>query len=427
MSKWTTIDSKYVTRVEGHGNIYVKLDGKGEIEDLKVEVPESPRFFEAMLRGRKHDEAAFITSRICGICSIGHTTASLRATEAALGITPSEQTVLLRKLNLDSETIQSHVLHVYFLAAPDALGVGSVFPLIESHPDVVKRALRMKRLANDLGALIGGREVHPTSEVVNGFTSIPSASDLKTVRARLEESYEDLDATVELVATLKFPDFSRETEYVSLTNPSEYAFYDGDLMSSTQGVMPEADYKKMIHESVVDHSTAKHTVGDQDSIMVGALARFNNNHGQLFDRAKAVADKLGLKAPCYNTFFNNLAQVVETVHATENAIKIIDTLLDRGLEVEDRSYDVRAGQGVAGVEVPRGLLIHDYTYEPAGTITVANCVIPTNQNFNNMERDMRAIVPSLVDEPEEKAQLVLEMMMRAYDPCISCSVHVVRI
>jgi len=427
MSRWTTIDSKHVTRVEGHGNIYVKLNGDGQIEDLKVEIPESPRFFEAMLRGRKHDEASFITSRICGICSIGHTTASLRATEAALGITPSEQTVLLRKLNLDGETNQSHMLHYYFLAAPDALGVGSVFPLVESHPDVVLRALRMKRLANDIGAVVGGRETHPTSEVVNGFTSLPSEADLKSLRVRLEESYEDLDATVDLFAALDFPDFARETEYVSLTNADEYAFYDGDLKSSTQGVMPEADYKKMIHETVVDHSMAKHTVGDRESIMVGALARFNNNYDQLYDRAKKAADKMGLKAPCYNTFFNNHAQVVETVHCTENAIKLIDMLLERGLEVEERSYDVRAGHGVAGVEVPRGLLIHDYTYEPAGTITAANCVIPTNQNFNNMERDMRTIVPSLVDEPEEKAQLVLEMMMRAYDPCISCSVHVVRV
>ena len=170
------INVHHVTRVEGHGNIVVNTRN-GELEECKFEVVESPRFFEAMLRGRRWDQAQHITCRICGICSIGHTTASLNATEAAFGIKPSEQTRLLRRLLFHGEMIQSHILHVYFLVAPDLLGVGSVIPLADTHTDVVLRALRMKKLANEICRVIAGKHVHPSAAVVKGFTRIPEPEE----------------------------------------------------------------------------------------------------------------------------------------------------------------------------------------------------------------------------------------------------------
>jgi len=417
-----TVGVPYVTRVEGHGNIKVQVQN-GVLEEVKFEVPESPRFFEAMLRGRSYAEASHITSRVCGICAVGHATASLKASEAALGVQPSDQTVLLRKLIFDGEIIESHVLHFYFLVAPDALGVGSVIPLASTHPDVVIRALRLKKLGNDIAGILAGRKIHPISMVVNGFTHLPRESELKELKQRLEGAIPDLRATVELFQSVSLPDFQRETEYLALHKPGEYAFYDGDIASSDGGITPAAQYRRVVKEKVVPHSTAKHCWSQRDSYMVGALARFNVNHQQLRPLARQAAEALGLRAPSYNPFLNSVAQIVETAEAIEDAIETIDALLTRGIRVEDSRVQVKAGLGVGAVEVPRGTLYHEYELDEKGRIVAANLVIPTGQNMANLEADMRAIVPTLLDRPQPEIELMLEMLVRAYDPCISCSVH----
>lgn len=426
VTKDLNIDIHKITRVEGHGNIIVNVK-QGKIEKLKWEVPESPRFFEAMVKGRRYEEAATITSRICGICSIGHTMASLKATENAFGITPSEQTVLLRKLILNAETIQSHVLHYYFLAAPDFLGVGSVFPLVKTHKDVVLRALRMKKLANDIADIIGGRAIHPIRLVVNGFTKLPTVKELKTIQKMLKESKKDFDATVKLFKSLTIPDFKRETEYISLKDPGEYAFYDGKIASSDGKLIPVKDYMKVTNEYCVPHSTAKYTKHLRDSYMVGALARFNNNHKQLLPLAKKAAKTLGLKAPCYNPYMNTVAQVVESIHAVEDSINIIDKILKNGIKAEKPNVKVKAGKGVGAVEVPRGILFHEYTYDANGILTNANCIIPTNQNHANIQKDMEALLPKIMNKSQNEIGLGLEMLVRAYDPCISCSTHMLKV
>ncbi|PIZ65769.1 MAG: Ni/Fe hydrogenase subunit alpha, partial [Candidatus Marinimicrobia bacterium CG_4_10_14_0_2_um_filter_48_9] len=228
MKKNLNINVHHLTRVEGHGNIVVNMRD-GVLETAHLNIVEPPRFFEAMLKGRKFTEAAIITSRICGICSLGHQITSLKATEAALGLEVSEQTVLLRKLLIMGATIQSNVLHAYFLAAPDFLNATSVFPLIATHKDVVVRALRMKRLANEIGELIAGRAVHPITPVPGGFTQIPSSLELSALREKLiNEGLPDAIATVETMQSLasSIPQFHRPTEYISLKNDTDYAFYD---------------------------------------------------------------------------------------------------------------------------------------------------------------------------------------------------------
>lgn len=428
MSRDLTINVHHVTRVEGHGNIVVKIKN-GEIEECKFEVVESPRFFEAMIRGRRWKEVHHITCRICGICSIAHTTASLNATEAAFGITPSKQTRMLRRLLYIGEMIQSHVLHFYYLVLPDLLGVGSVIPLVETHRDAVVRALRMKRYANDICEILAGRHVHPCAAVVKGFTKLPTEEELKSIKSRLEEMVDDVEATVELFAGLEFPDFERETEYLSLRHSEEYAFSIGEEIVSSDGyTIPIPEYKEKIEEFVVPHSTGKHTRANRDSYMVGALARVNNNYEQLSPMAKKAAEKLGLKVPCYNPFMNNIAQVVEVAHCVEEGIQLVDKLLSEGIKEEDLTVtEVKAGRGVGAVEAPRGLLIHDYTYDENGRIVDANCVVPTHQNYENLELDMRALLPRIMDKSKEEITHLLEMLVRAYDPCISCSVHLVKV
>ncbi len=420
------IDVKYLTRVEGHGNIVVNVKS-GEVKDVRFDVVEAPRFFEAMLRGRRYDEAPIITCRICGICSVAHTSSSLRAVESALGIEISDQTLLLRKLNLNAEMLESHILHVYFLAAPDLLGAKSVFPLVKTHKDVVLRAMKLKGLSMDLCAAVAGNHTHLSSMDINGFSSLPKEEELAKMRKRLVDARKDMESTVELFVGLKWPDFERETEYISLKKPGEYAFYDGNICSSTGVTKPLKEYRGVTNEFVVPNSTAKRTKNTRESYMVGALARFNNSYDDLHDEAKEVAERMGLKAPCYNPFMNNVAQIVESVHCLEDSIEIINEVLNRGIKEEDTSFDFNPGTGVGAVEAPRGILIHEYAVDEDGLITNANCVIPTNQNTGNIEYDMKALVPKIVDRPKEEVTLTLEMLVRAYDPCISCSTHFLKV
>jgi len=421
------IDVHHVTRVEGHGNIYVEV-ADGVMKDCRLDIVETPRFFEAMLRGRPYQEASHITSRICGICATGHATASLRASEKALGVELSEQTQLLRKLTFHGEILDSHVLHVYMLVAPDFLGVGSVIPLATSHPEVVLRALRMKKLAGDICMVVAGRHTHPIAMTVGGFTHFPSAAELKDLRQRLVDCRLDVDATVELAAQLPWPKFERDTEYISLHKPDEYAFIDGEIVSSDGGSLPAELYKEVTNEFLVTHSSAKHTRHQRDAYMVGALARFNNNFEQLHPRAKEAAAKLGMKPKVTNPFLNTGAQVVEIVHCVEDAIRVIDELLALGVKEEAPApVNLQDCEGVGVCEVPRGMLIHHYAIQADGNLSGANCIIPTNQNLANLEADMKALVPTILDKPVEAMQLDLEMLVRAYDPCISCSVHVLKV
>ena len=420
------INVHHLTRVEGHGNIVLNTND-GKIEELRWEVPESPRFFEAMLRGRHYNDVPHIASRICGICSISHSTASILATEAALGIEISEQTRLLRRLLFNAEVLESHVLHAYCLAAPDFLGAESVFPLVKTHKDVVLRAMHLKRLAYRLAEILAGRKTHPISLMVGGFAKLPDPDELAAIKDALVESLTDYDATVELFATLSFPDFERQTEYIALQDETKYAFISGKIASSDCAAAPVSNYLEVTNEFCVPHSTAKYTKNNRDAYMVGALARFNLNHTQLHPRAKDAAGTLRLRAPCHNPYMITVAQIVECVHATQDSILLIDKLLDRGLDEESIPSDISAGQGISAVEAPRGILFHDYTYDENGILTNANCVIPTNQNHNNIQKDMEALVPTILDRSEDEIRLALEMLVRAYDPCISCSAHLLQV
>lgn len=421
------IDVHHVTRVEGHGNIVVEV-ADGELKECRMDIVETPRFFEGMLRGRPYLEASHITSRICGICATGHATASLRASENALGVELSEQTQLLRKLTFHGEILDSHILHVYMLVAPDFLGVGSVIPLASSHPEVVLRALRMKKLSGDICAAVTGRHTHPIAMTVGGFTHFPTTAELKALRQRLVDSRADVDATVELFAQLPWPQFERDTEYISLHKPDEYAFIDGEIVSSDGKRLFAEQYQQVTNEYLVPHSSAKHTRHLRQSYMVGALARFNNNYEQLHPRAKEAAVKLGIQPKVTNPYLNSAAQVVEIVHCVEDAIQIIDQLLAQGIRKEQPvMVNLKECNGVGVCEVPRGMLVHHYWIGADGNLTGANCIIPTNQNLANLEADMRALVPGILDKPVEAMQLDLEMLVRAYDPCISCSVHVLKV
>ncbi len=422
--KTYNIDVKHVTRVEGHGRIIVSTS-EGAVKEVKLSITEANRFFESFVKGMRPAEVPWIVSRICGICCVGHQLTATKAVEAALGIRVSPQTVLLRKLLTESQFLQSHVLHVYFLAVPDFLGVKSVLPLARTHPEVVKRALRLKKLANDYTTVFGGRTLHPMANTLKGWRKLPSLDEIAGLRKRVQEALPDIQETLKVAKTLKIPPYERETEYVSLKHPDEYALYDGDIYSSdTKSSLPVDRYLDVTNEFTVAHSTTKWSKWHRDSYFAGALARVNNNFDQLLPEAKQAAEDLGFKAPCYNPYMNNVAQVVEVVHCAYNSARMLDEVLGSGLKEEDVAYEAKAGRGVGSCEVPRGILFHDYTFDENGRCVAGNAIIPTSQNINNVEQDMKAFVPQMLPSmSKEELTLHMEMLLRAYDPCISCSVH----
>lgn len=428
MSQNISIEGDLVTRVEGHGELVVNATD-GQLEECEWQVVESPRFFESMVVGRDWDEIHHIVSRICGICSVTHTMTGLKAVEDAMDVELSEQDIKLRKLALAGETLQSHVLHLGYLALPDLVDAKSVVPMASTHEEEVKTVIRLHKLGNELIETVAGRSTHAQRTIPGGFSQLPHEAELRDLRASLEGSWGDVEAVVDLILSLadRLPDFTRETEYISLTDPDEYALYDGVPYSSDTGELDLAEYRDIVNEHVVEQSTAKFTKHNRESYMVGALARFNNNYEQLGPMATAVADRFGLKPVCHKPYMNNVAQLVETAHLVENSIELIDSILESGLDEQSDYHkpdvDVTAGQGVGAIEAPRGILFHDYTVDEEGTAVEGNCVIPTNQNHANIQQDMEELVPSIIDQPEDQIEHTLEMLVRAYDPCISCSTH----
>lgn len=426
MNKNFSVHVEHITRVEGHGNIILDVKN-GKIDKLQWNIIEAPRFFEAMLRGQHYNELRPITSRICGICSIGHSLASLKATEDALTVKITKQTAILRRLAIHAENMQSHILHIGYLVVPDLFGVGSIFPLAGRQTDTVLKIIKLHRLANEMSDLICGRTIHPIRLIVGGFSLVPTKKQLLQLKNRLIEGQnlvQDLAGVIQNVVD-KLPNFTRETEYIALTSNSEYALYDGVIASTDTGKHPNyRDYKEITNEYIVSQSTAKYAKHARESYMVGALARFNLNSAQLHPIAQEVAHMFRLKPPVYNPFMNTIAQLVEFAHNIEDSLLLIDSLLDFGIKSEKPvKPSLKAGRGVGIVEVPRGILFHDYTLNSKGYCTKANCIIPTNQNHANIQLDMEKLVPEILNKSPNEIELILEMLVRAYDPCISCSTH----
>jgi coenzyme F420-reducing hydrogenase alpha subunit len=420
------VDVHHVTRIEGHGNIHVQAVN-GKVEKVQWQVPEAPRFFEAMLRGRSFEEIQTVVARICGICSFAHSLAAIKAVEAAMAVEISEQTDLLRVLAYGGEQLESHVLHVGYLVAPDLLGVKSVVGLVASHPEVVAAVIRAHRLGNEWMEMLGGRRTHPVSFRVGGFGRIPRESELRQLKDRLVKVVPDLTLIAQTVASLagKIPAFERPTEYVALVQPNVYTFYHG-MIGSTD--VPErlsvSEFEQVANEYVVSQSTAKWAKWHRDSYAVGALARFKLSSAHLHPLAKKTAALLGLSSQCCNPYANSLAQVVEAVEVVEAALELIDKLLARGIKPEPlRRIAPKEGVGVGAVEAPRGSLFHKYGFDAQGRCNLANICIPTNQNHANIQKDFEAIVPQIIDREEAEIRLLLEMLVRAYDPCVSCSTH----
>jgi coenzyme F420-reducing hydrogenase alpha subunit len=418
------IKVEHLTRVEGHGNLRAVIRD-GRMEDARFDIVEAPRLFEVFLRGYDYARVTHMASRICGICAVSHRCAAIKAVEAAFGTAVNERVRLLRRLAFHGEILGSHVLHVFFLTLPDFFGAKSVFHLLPDHKDKVVRAMRLKRTANTICAAIAGRHIHPVGMEVGGFSFDPSRRSLEELRGVVEAALEDLQALLPLLKQHTWPAFQRQTDYISLKHSHLYAFYEGDLFSSRHGPLSVEAYRRILPEYVVPGSNAKHAAHKEAPYMVGALARFNNNYDQLAEPARRAAHDIGLGHPCTNPFMIPAAQMVETVHCLDESRDLITRLLEPEIFRQDRQVEVqeRSSRGVGAVEAPRGTLFHEYAFDGQGICTDVNLVIPTAQNLANLQADMQAYIPQISDASEADLTRQLEMLVRAYDPCISCSTH----
>lgn len=421
-----TIEVGTLARVEGEGALYVKLRD-GQLEEVLLRIFEPPRFFEAFLRGRDFREAPDITARICGICPVAYQMSAVHAMEDALGVKVGGALRALRRLLYCGEWIESHALHVFMLHAPDFLGYPDAIRMAADHPEIVRRGLRLKKLGNEIVALVGGREIHPVNVRVGGFYKLPERAALEALRERLLPGRDEALETVRWAARLDFPDFEQDYEFVALRHPDEYPFNEGRVVSSRGLDIAAREFEQNFAEEQVVHSNALHCVRRGGSAyLVGPLARYSLNFERLSPLAREAAAEAGLGAQCRNPFRSIVVRAVEIVYAFDEAIRLIESW-EPPQEAAALALEPRAGEGFACTEAPRGLLYHRYRIGADGRIEEAKIVPPTSQNQKRIEQDLAALIPGRLDLQDDALRAVCEQAIRNHDPCISCATHFLRL
>lgn len=411
-----------VPKIEGHATFYTHLRS-GKIDQARVIGLDGDRFVEKILFGRKYWEAPIITSRICGICPVIHNITSAKGVEAALGIKVSEQTETLRELMLCGQMIQSHALHLYLLVLPDFVGMSSSFELQKNHPDLFADAVALKKYADSIIEKIGGRAVHPVSNVVGGFKKYPSKNTLNTLLEEAKKAKEIAYKSLALFNTFDYPEISREHIYSALSYENEYAFYQGEVRTTEGDVFEPKNYAKYIYEELVPYNRAKFATIKGKEMMVGAMARMNINRNYLPKEVKTVLKEMNIVNNFNNPFDNILAQAIELYYFIILSEKIIEQILKNKIIEEKLVEPNKYSDGANACEAPRGTLFHYYKIDKDGTILKCDIITPTVQNLPSLEKDMKLLSPLLKDKKTAERNQLIEMLIRAYDPCITCATH----
>lgn len=424
------INVDYLARVEGEGALRVRIV-EDKVGDVQLNIFEPPRFFEGFLRGRSYQEVVDITARICGICPVAYQMSASHALEKALGIVPPPGVRPLRRLFYLAEWIESHGLHIYMLHAPDFVGHESAVSMAGDPRlrPLVEQGLRMKQIGNRIMTAIGGREIHPVSVCVGGFYRAPARETLLPFLPDLEWGLEAAVETVRWAATLDYPAFEMDYEFVSVGHPDEYPLNEGNFISSSGLNIPMEEYETHFVEEHLEHSNALHSryTGSGSSYFVGPLARVNLNFDKLSPRARAVAAEIGFKPVEKNPFKSLIARALELVHSFEESIELVNNYREPRPSRTMPPAELTPGEGCHGTEAPRGILYHHYKVDEAGLITWAKIVAPTSQNLKRMEDDLWQFVPEVLPLPLDEATLRCEQLVRSYDPCISCATHFLKL
>lgn len=422
------ITIKDIPKIEGHLTVTVELENE-VVKELRVEATEGIRLVEEILKGKSYREIPDIASRMCGVCPVIHKVSSTQAVEKALGIELPEELEYLREILVIGGHLQSHVLHLFFFVLPDFLGYESVLSMLPKYEKDVKKALKMKKLANIITEIIGGRAVHPVTPIVGGFSTLPTKHKLESLLRVAKEFKEEALEAVNLIFSLEMPYFERKTDYLAVSKEGKIPLLEGNVTLLHGSSFPPEMYHDFIKGIRVPYSTARHYLlrNSESSYMVGALARININYKYLSDTAKEFLKTYGLKFPSYSPFMNNVAQALEIIHFIDEAISLVEKLIESQPSKNRVNFEIREGEGVAATEAPRGLLIHHYKINKHGKVEAANIITPTAQNLRNLQEDLKKYVPQILNLPKDKMTLEAEKLVRAYDPCVSCAARFLKI
>ncbi len=423
----TTLTMHHIARVEGHGNVHLSIED-GRVTDVRMNIVEPARMFESMVVGRPYHQASYIASRVCGICSSSHVVTDLLAIENAMGVCVTERTRMLRELLVYGSYLQNHAAHLFVFAAPDYVGEDSIFPLAEKDPALFDGALSIKALGNELCTMVGGRSIHPITAVVGGFTHEMSSAEYLALADKLASARAFAETAVDVFASFSIPQIETQGDMVALREEGRYPVVSGNpCFVSDCKEFPVWDYAEFIEEYSVDHSAAyfsqRRDTGK--AFTASALARINMSWSNLTQPARLAAAKAGLRPPALNPYLNNVAQAVELVDVCVRCEAMLRELAEgEGTSVPVR-FEVRAGRGVGITEAPRGILIHDVELDGDGNVVHASIITPTVHNLKDAENNIRIVAEQLSAQGADESviRLEVEKLVRAYDPCLSCSVH----
>ncbi len=425
MAERRTIEVGALARVEGEGALHLVMEGR-EVRELRLEIFEPPRFFEAFLRGRAVRELPDLVARICGICPVAYQMSTVHALEALYGVQIDPGVRALRRLYYAGEWMESHLLHMTFLAAPDFLGLDDGMAVARLHRAHVERALQLRKLGNGILRLLGGRSVNPVGVRIGGFSRVPTRAELSALADELRRARGEAEALLAWFATLPVPRRPRDVELVALRHPAEYPMNEGRLASSAGLDVAFDDWNETFEESQVPHSTALHCrIRERGPYLVGPLARVLLNRDRLSPVAAAALERLADRFETPDPASSVFARGVEVLQAIDDALAALD-----GLELPEAAaapWTPRAGVGRWATEAPRGVLFVEVASDAEGDVERIRIVPPTSQNQACIEDDLRALAPTVLDGPEERARHACEAAIRDYDPCISCATHFLRL
>ena len=419
----------HIAKIEGHASFTADII-RGDVKGARIKIDEGARLFEGILSGRKDEELPEIASRICGICPVVHNLTGFKALEKTYGIQLDETSIILRKLMMLGQLINSHSLHLFFFSLADFFGYKSDLQLVNAYPEKTHDAVKIRDIGNRIVETIGGRSVHPVTPVLGGLRKAPDSAKLKELLVDCKKTMPLVLKLGDLFNQLKYPAFHRETTFVSLTHSNEYAVYDGKIKAGKLTFEPE-EFLLLVKEFQGQDMVAKRTKFAGGVYMVGALARLHNNFDKLNLEARKLLEKSGLKiitsptgGPCFNPFYNILAQAIELVHCFEESITLLELLTIGEIKISEPKIVKRTGEGIGAIEAPRGTLFYDVKVKD-GITQDLNIITPTAQNLANLEADLEEFehIEGFKGLKKEERTDKIKMLIRAYDPCVTCSVH----
>jgi coenzyme F420-reducing hydrogenase alpha subunit len=413
------LNLEHIAKIEGHAKLYVKV-ADGKVEKAELRVMEGARFFQGILKDRRFNDLAHISSRICGVCSVAHTLTSTRAVENAFGIKVSDQTEQLREVLTIGGIIQSHVLHLYFLTLPDYAGAESAIALAKTNRPTIERALKLKRLGNHIVFAIAGRDVHPIACMPGGFSRTPEQSRIDELLEELKSCKQDAVETVKLFMALTYPEFSVAAPHFTLTGQTYFNSQDM-IKCEKEARFPTKDYQEHFKEHLRKGAPTEFATQEGKSYFVGAVARMCNNFDMLTSEAKRYARKVCDNKD--NPFMNIPAQAIEILEGINRCIIILSNLKLQQEALSEEAIKPKACRGVAASEAPRGTVFHDYEFDDKGYCRIADIITPTSQNLQHIEQAIKEYLSTMLDKSPDQVRHEIEKLIRAYDPCISCSTH----